>query len=367
MLVEGAVFARYAPNGYLLYGRDGGRLCRGRSTPRTLKVSGTAVPVLQNVEWLAPDGLVGFDVAANGTLVYIRHSEWSVSRQVTWVDRAGTRETAIPDSGAWAEPRLSPDGRWIAVSQTVPKRDIWLFDRSRGVLSQLTHAPAAAFSALWTPDSRSVIYTYEDPVYDLHRIAIDGSAQDTTVLVSPYDKRATSMAPDGRTLVYSEAIDRTLLALLDVASGSSTRVDDRQSTQRAGMISPDGRWLLYDEASSDEQPQVFVRPLRGGGRVQVSPDGGDQPRWTRGGREIVYRRGDAMMTGSFDPATGNAGTPSRLFVAAGSGQLDKQSYGYDVTPDGSRFLLVTPIPRPDVQPTHVIVNWTHRLQEKMQP
>ena len=61
---------------------------------------------------------------------------------------AGARD---PTGGAFAEPRLSPDGRWIAITLTSPKHEVWLYERARGVLTQLSHAPAAAFNAVWTP------------------------------------------------------------------------------------------------------------------------------------------------------------------------------------------------------------------------
>ena len=365
VLVEGAIFGRYVSGGYLLYARDGA-VFAVRFDPTSLKVTGAAVPVIENVAWRPPDGVAGFAVSENGTLVYIRGSEWAVDRRVIWVDRTGNEESALPDSGSWAQPQLSPDGKWIALTQTEPKRDIWLFDRSRKVLSQLTRAPGAAFNAVWMPDGRSIIYTFEDPVYDLHRIPVDASAPDTAVLASPYDKRAASVTPDGRTLAYTETLDHERLMVVSLPGGTPKPVDDRQAAQRSATFSPDGRWIAYEESSQNEQPQIYVRAADGhAGRVQVSADGGSQPRWSRGGREIVYRKGEAMLAIPFQPATGEVGTAVQLFRKPDAGQLDSRSSGYDVTPDGSRFLLVTPIVRAHAQPTHVILNWIDELRGKV--
>ncbi|MDZ4259979.1 MAG: protein kinase, partial [Gemmatimonadales bacterium] len=364
VLVEGAVYARYA-GGILFYARDAA-IFGVRLDPRTLEVEGAAIPVLEDVAWRAPDAIAGFAVAPNGTMVYLRESEWSVKNRVVWVDRSGATESAIPNIGHWAEPRLSPDARWIALSQTQPKRDIWLYDRGRGVLSQLTRAPAAAFNPLWNLDSRSIIYTNEDPVYDLNHIPIDASSPSTVLYASPYDKRATSISPDGERLAFVETVDRDLLGILPLGADTATRVDERSASQRSAMFSPDGRWLVYEEANRDEQSLVYARRLNGqSGRVQVSPGSGNQPRWARGGREIVYRRGGAMLAVSFDPATGDVGTPTTLFTLPDAGQVDSRSYGYDVTPDGSRFLVVMPIEQPGVQPVHVILNWLEHMRTKM--
>jgi len=85
-----------------------------------------------------------------------------------------------PEAGQWAKPRLSPDGRRIAVTRLQPMQ-VWLYDLSRQVLTQLTRGDGIGFTPLWMPDSRSIIYTAETPVYDLHRARIDGGAPDTLV------------------------------------------------------------------------------------------------------------------------------------------------------------------------------------------
>jgi serine/threonine-protein kinase len=362
VVVTGAVFARYVTGGFLLFARDSA-VFAVRFDPATLMVSGQAVPVRTDVASIAPDGISAYGVADNGTLAYVKQSEWQVSDRVVWVDRSGRAEAALPDSGNWAEPKSSLDGRWIALTQTQPKRDIWLYDRGRRILSQLTHAPASAFGPVWMPDSRAIVYSYEDPVYDLHRLTIDASAPDAAVLSTSHDKRALSASPDGRTVLFTENRRGDRLGFLTPPDSATMLMDDPTATQSSGAFSPDGRWLAFDNAVNGERPDVFVRPFgRSGGRVQVSSGGGSQPRWTRGGHEVVYRRGDVMMAAPFDPASGNAGTPGRLFSLSDVGRLDNRAYGYDVTPDGMKFLMVTPIPRTGAQPVHVILHWTDRLK-----
>lgn len=123
------------------------------------------------------------------------------------------------------------------------------------------------------------------------------------------------------------------------------------------------RWLAYTEYSAEQKPNVFVRLVAdGGGRRSVSADGGDQPIFTRGGRELVYRKGDAVYAATFNPSTGEVGTPSFLFRAKDGGRLwGGRTIGYDVSPDGSRFLLVTPVERPEATPNVVVLNWASGL------
>jgi eukaryotic-like serine/threonine-protein kinase len=365
VLVDGAVFARYVASGHLLYVRDGA-IFAVPFDPASLSVLGAAVPVVDDVAWAQTDGVAGFAVSRKGTLVYLKASEWSVDRRVVWADRGGNERPALPEAGQWAEPRLSPNGRWIAITRLEPRRQIWLFDMSRRILTQLTRTQGVSFNALWMPDSRSIIHTTETPVYDLHRVPIDGSAPGT-VVASAYDKMASSVSPDDGTVVYLENVDRDRLMLAPIAGGDPTPFEERETSQRNGAFSPDGRWLTYEEFSPNGKPEVYVRALDGqGGRRQLSADGGSQPRWTRGGREVVYRKGDAVLSVSFRPATGEVGTPALLFRKADAGRLGNgRTIGYDVTPDGSQFLMVTPIERPGAQPIVVILNWFGELKGKV--
>ncbi|MBI3981268.1 MAG: hypothetical protein HY337_00020 [Gemmatimonadetes bacterium] len=246
-----------------------------------------------------------------------------------------------------------------------PTTQIWLFDLSRQVLTQLTRVQGISFNAVWMPDSRSLIHTTETPVYDLHRTRIDGGAPDT-VVASAYDKFASSVSPDGRTVSYWEIVHRDRLMVTPTGGGDPTALDDGATSQRNGVFSSDGRWLAYEELSPQGQREVYVRALNGqGGRRHVSANGGSQLRWTRGGREVVYRRGDAVLSASFQPATGEVGTPALLFRKADAGRFGGDTFGYDVTPDGGRFLLVTPVDRLDAQPTVVVLNWLAELKRKV--
>ena len=89
--------------------------------------------------------------------------------------------------------------------------------------------------------------------------------------------------------------------------------------------------------------QSFPDPT--GSRHQVSIGGGAEPRWTKGGKELVYRTGDSIMAVSVDLTSGQIGRPVALF----GGTFIPVNFGaasYDVTPDGNRFLMVKRLPEP---------------------
>jgi len=93
---------------------------------------------------------------------------------------------------------------------------------------------------------------------------------------------------------------------------------------------------------------VFVQSLGGTpGRWQISSAIGFFPRWTRGGREVVFEARDGrLMAVDIETARGfHAGTPRPLFtLPQTSFNLGSDSWFVDAT--GEKFLVLV---RPNVQ------------------
>jgi len=366
VLVEGAVHGRYVASGHLLFARAGA-IFAVAFDPKSLRVLGTPVPVVEDLSWSLTNGAAAFAVSSNGTLVYIRASEEEVERRVVWSDRRGNLEPVFAETGIWGGPRRSPDGRWVALTRGEPSVQLWLYDTARQALTQLTRfTEGISFAPEWTPDSRSIIFSREVPQYDVWRQPIDGSAA-TPIVENEYDKRVASVSADGRTVAYIETVAQDVLMIAPVAGGEARAINPSPQSQQTADFSPDGRWIAYDEANTESRTEVFVRDLVGGtGRRAVSSTGGYQPRFTKDGREITYLRGDAMYATPFDPRTGEVGTPTLLFRARSGGRSAAGGMrGYDVSPDGSRFLLTVPIERPRATPNYVVINWFEELQRRV--
>ena len=129
-----------------------------------------------------------------------------------------------------------------------------------------------------------------------------------------------------------------------------------------GFFSPDGRALVYTSIESGRL-EVYVRPYPGpGGRRQVSTDGGNSPVWARTGKELFYLNGDRLMTASIRTAPQIAvGAPSLLF----EGEYDFAGIvpNYDVTPDGTAFVMLRGERREPWQQINVVLNWFEELRE----
>jgi serine/threonine-protein kinase len=137
-------------------------------------------------------------------------------------------------------------------------------------------------------------------------------------------------------------------------------------------FSPDGRWLAYVTDESDRN-EVYVEPFPGPGRREkVSSDGGFAPAWAANGRELLYMSvassdTKAMMAVDVTTAAGlTIGRPRMLF--SGRYLATAPVRGYDVTPDGRRFLLVDT--SGDQEPpvaTHMLLvqNWIEEVKGRV--
>jgi Tol biopolymer transport system component len=123
-----------------------------------------------------------------------------------------------------------------------------------------------------------------------------------------------------------------------------------------GVVSPDGRHVAY---ASDESGrfEVYVEAVmdRSPGpatRERVSSGGGSDPRWSRDGQELFFRRESEIHVAV--PASGRGqnavATTSIVF------RTEVAARSFDVAPDGRRFLLTLPAAAPP-PPATLILYW----------
>jgi serine/threonine-protein kinase len=363
VLIEGGVSGRYLPTGHLLYARNEA-LFAVPFDVRRLAVTGQAVPVIQDLAMLDQDGRAAFSVSDNGTLAYISASAFDIDVGLVWVSRSGEVSEPITAPGRIDNPRLSPDGRKVALALARPgeQQDIWVLDLVRGTRTALTTGGANDFAPLFTPDGRHVIFDSEQPVFDLYIRAVDGSTPAAPLVVSAFDKEPGVVTRDGVLLYGHSTVPRYGIwrVPLDASEQASPLLTSESGALVQPVLSPDERWLAYGSNESGSlEIYITAYPDVGRGRRQVSAGGGSQARWTRGGRELVYRSGQNMMAVSVDPATGELGAPTMLFTGD---FVDSDVWSFDVTPDGERFLMLQRPPGSELRQIIVVTNWFQELE-----
>ena len=282
--------------------------------------------------------------------------------EVVWVTRTNVVTPLGLDVGFYRWPRLSPDGQRLAVY--TPERFLSVIDlRTK---TRLRLAPSGG-EATWTHDGKHIIASFtlsSGAGGGFLRRAADGSGKPDTVLRRA-DAWPTDVAQaDTLTVFYSPFVagDASDIGVLHVPSGKVTRVAV-PGYQRGGRISPDGHWLAFQSAESGRS-EVIVQPWPAiDAKYVVSTDGGDEPAWSRDGRELYFRSGDRIMMSRIEPGPSfQAAPPVMLF----RGPFVRDLYGdqsYDVAPDG-RFLMMRAASDSRVQ-IRVIHNWAAELRKAL--
>jgi eukaryotic-like serine/threonine-protein kinase len=334
----------YVSTGHVLFNTPGGSVMAAQFDARREVISGEPVLLLVRVRVVPPSrGL--WAVSRNGTLLFNGGGD-SRSRLVL-VDRRGNVRPLLDEAHVFRMPRVSPDGNRIAVevsaSGSIGDQDIWIFDRRNETLTRFTSGGGHS-DVVWAADGRRLAFAGASGPggVDIYVQPLDGSAAREAVLASPGRQWPWSWSGDGGTLVYEEVTGTrpTRIMALDLGSGATRPLVESEYVNRLGRLSPDGRWLAYVSAESGGA-EVYVRTFPGGtGKTQVSTRGGDQPSWSRDGRELFYREAGGIMAAAVsDAAELTVLSRTRLFADAFE---MSNATNYDVTADG-QFVMLQPV------------------------
>jgi hypothetical protein len=389
MVMLNMTMPRFAEPDILLFSRDG-RLFAQHLDLKRFRLTGNPVALAENVHHVRP----AFS-ASNGVLVYRQTADLgpSHSSQLAWYSRDGKRLESVgdrrPDTQAYFQFRLSPDERYAAVEvltgrwfnapanvtgkTTFQQRNIYLLDFSTKVMSRLTFGEAYDNDAVWSPDSRRILY--EDhagppPVPSrLMELTIGEHAPKLVREEKGPWMTLHDWSPDGRSLLFGRnggALFALPLAgeekpanLLDL--GAKLLLDEAH-------FSPDGRWIAYNSNESG-QMEVYVASFPAmAGRKQVSTEGGCIPFWRKDGRELFYLtlHGKVMSVAVQAGPGFDASAPKPLFQGPanqGLGDVPWNLDRYAVTGDGQKFLMFEwDAQTTVVEPMHVILHWDAELR-----
>ena len=109
-------------------------------------------------------------------------------------------------------------------------------------------------------------------------------------------------------------------------------------------MSPDGRWLAWVSDESRRR-EVYLKPLTGeSARIQVSIDGGTEPRWSGKGDELIYLRTGSGVPELVAARLSLAGEPKvvsrEVLFPWTEFEAGEPHANYDVAPDGRSFVGV---------------------------
>ena len=197
---RGGSDARYLSSGHLVYGVAGSLQAVAFDLDR-LETVGPAVPVVPQIR-MTNQGAVAFDVARDGTLVYVTGGTTTAVQTLVWVDRQGREEVVPTSPRGFLYPRISPDGKRIAVTIVDQDVNIWLWDRR---LTRLTTGPGSDNYHVWMPDGLRILFSSERAgARNLFLQTVDGAAKPEQLTRSPNLQSVVSISSDGTRAVFHE-------------------------------------------------------------------------------------------------------------------------------------------------------------------
>ncbi len=235
-----------------------------------------------------------------------------------------------------SQPRWSPDGKYLGFvsSRDGGKSQVWLLARAGGEAIRLTDFKGGVSSFEWSPDSARLAVVATDP--DLEAEKAEGEAADRP---KPIVVTRRQFKRDGRGYLNDL---RSHVYVFDIAGKTAAQITDGPYDDSSPVWSPDGRWLAFvsnrtDDPDSNQNSDIFLVAAKAGAspRALTTSAGSDSsPAFTPDGRFIVYEAGGApediwYATNDIAVVTVDGGVP-RVLTAG----LDRNVSNPKPAPDG---------------------------------
>ncbi len=350
-LVEDSFQGMYLDSGYLVYHQRGTLFAAPMDLDR-LELTGPPMPLVEEVAYtnLRAD----FDLSASGSLVYYKST--ALNKIPVWLLSSGEIQPLPVKPGKYTSPRLSPDGKRLAVSLIEQgKQNLWVYDLIRQTFTRLTFSGEADLLPTWTPDGEFLAFRSGN---SLSWMRSDGSGKPERLEgVSP-NSGPSDFSRDGKWLTFWPLGPDSDLWVVPVErpAGGLKLGKPRLLLEHAGskgrpVISPDGRWLAYTSNES-RRFETYVAPFmpEGGakqGKWQVSNVGGFAPIWSPNGRDLFFQSTDQRIQAVAYRQRGDSflAEKPRYWSKARTADF----FGaFDVAPDGMRVVAL--VPAEDIEP-----------------
>ena len=357
-----ALYAR----GYLMWEQTGSLLAQPFD-PGAGKLSGEAEPIAVGVGYNPSTWRAAFDVNENGTLVY-QAGLGAGGGQLLLFGRDG-KSVPIPDSSAFMDVRISPDGKRAAALTTGTSHQIWLLDLDRGTRARFTFEYTSDGIA-WSADGKYPFYSTIGRPNRIVRKATDGSGQETTIWTNSTPVHIGEVSPDAENVLLVQSYEKIpfttlLVRLTPGAEPRPITSDERRTPAHHADFSPDGKWVVYTSGETDRN-ELYVTSVLHGGKYQLTSTGGTLRRWSADGKTIYFVTRDGsvyVMPITVRDNSIDAGKPQLLFNAAGLVPMGFFNRSWDATRDGSRFLVNVTGERADQSRAVLVTNWPARLKK----
>ena len=371
--------ARYVSTGHLVYAL-GPTVFAVPLDAQKLQVTGGPVPVIEAVKRSANGSTAAayFSVSSNGSMIYVPgRSGFRDETMLVQVDRSGLQRPLNVPLGQYATPRISPDGKQLAMV-TDDNKDaiVWTYDLAGNAPPRRLTFGGQNRNPLWTPDGQRIVFSSaRDDDTGIFWQPADGSGSaERLVNTEPKSRfQPESWSPDAKTLIYilnpggvagsiemiSVGVNQSAKRLADFAGGPN--------------LSRDGKWLAY-QARESGRIEVYVQPFPlSGAKYQITTNGGSNPLWSHDGKQLFYLRdrpGRGRQIVVVDVQTQPRFTFGKETPLPIEGLPPSGARSYDISPDDKYFIVALPKAAADPaknppEQINITLNWFRELQERV--
>ena len=355
---------RYVSTGHLLFVQAGTLLAVPFDADR-LEVTGPPRPVAEGIVVQKNTGATQLAISGDGTLVYAPGAAIGSVSEFFWIAAGGRLERFPADPALYRWPRLSPDGKRLAVQIIgANNQGIWIAETNSHDFTKLTDGDGP----VWSPTGDRVYFaTPKD--HSLRWKRSDGSGNEETILKDEHLESPTSISPDGKSVAFTIRDPKTNLDILVAPVDGKAQAKPLLQTkaQEGGArFSPDGKKIAFVSDETGRFEVYLMQYPASGGKWQISRSGGKEPIWSADGRRLYYRSGDNLEVVSIQTApTFRSGSPEVILqdnYEGLLGSLDRANY--DVAPDGRVLIIRYPeINAPHTQ-VRLILNFFEELKRR---
>jgi serine/threonine-protein kinase len=399
VLIRGGSDAVYVPTGHLVYA-VGNVLYAIAFDASTLETHGGPAALVSGVQRglnaAVNTGTAHFTITDSGTLVYLAQLPIGETPlgSLALVDAAGAVKLLNVPKANYRSPRVSPDGKRLAV-ETITETNqnaIWVYDLSgTSAIRRLTQEGNNS-RPVWSADGTRIAYgQLGDKNAGIFWQPADGSGLPERLTTAPggFWDVPESFSPDRKTMSFArvkQPVSASSWAVWTMElSGDRTPklfFDLPDSNEFGSTFSPDGRWIAY-ASNADPNPNnpatnfaIYVKPYpENGVKYQISQTAGTWPIWAASGRELIYRANVAAGTQPKLTSVTITTNPTPAFSSEKTlsiaGFQTVQNYReYDVIPRTGQLLMVFPAAREQnvaAPQAHIltVLNWTEELKARV--
>jgi serine/threonine protein kinase/Tol biopolymer transport system component len=356
----------YVPPGNIVFVRDRALIALPFDAG-SLKLKGEAFPIVDDVS--AGGGTASnADFSTSPSTLVFRGGLAGRRTQVTVYDRQSHEIQTIGEPTILFNVALSPDGRRLATSGSDPNIDVWITDLNRRVTTRFTFDAANDGMPVWSPDGSMIAFVSSRLGSDAIYLKRSDGVRSESLLVANGNNGigVCDWSRDGRYLACVLQGSNGGIFTVDLAGDHTPHPVVTTPFQEGDpRFSPDGKWLVYSNNESGRR-HVYIQSLEGGGgKWQVSVEGGRDPRWSRDGKEIYFidLSNSLMAVDVSTTPTISLGTP-HVIVRSIAWDPDRYGLNYDVSADRQHFYVRRATGATELPASTVIVNWMERFEKR---